>query len=107
MAIAGAIARRNIHAAAERDGEMRIIAANALALVEGFPRRLGCAGVLIAERDMTVNEVANRLNTGPPRPGLLEQLPGNVGQPVGLAVPAPEEVNDGVRRQVLDGVLRG
>src|ERR1700741_5431748 len=38
--VAGAIARGNVHAAAERDGKMRVVAANALAFIEDFRCRL-------------------------------------------------------------------
>src|SRR6202022_1256696 len=57
--IAGAIARRYVHAAAERDGQMRIVPAHALALVEGLPGRLRGAGVLVAECDVTMDEIAD------------------------------------------------
>src|SRR5215213_9064236 len=70
--IAGAIARRNVHAAAERDGEMGVIAADALAFRVSLPRRPGGARVLVSEGDVTVDEVANRLNSGPARRRLLE-----------------------------------
>src|SRR5206468_3776184 len=39
--IAGAIARRNVHAAAERDGEMRVVATHTLAFIEDLPGRHG------------------------------------------------------------------
>src|SRR5438552_3047562 len=41
--VAGAIAGRNVHAAAERDGEVRVIATHTLAFVEGLPGRHGRA----------------------------------------------------------------
>src|SRR3984957_1074211 len=84
--IAGAISRWNVHAAAERDGKVRIVAADTLALVEHFPRRHGRARVLIAERDMVVNEIADCLDPCPAGRRLLEQLPRNIEKPVGLAV---------------------
>src|SRR3954471_24986249 len=57
--VTGAIARRNVHAATEGDGEMGIVATDALAFVVGFPRRLGGARMLVAERDMAVHVVAD------------------------------------------------
>src|ERR1700688_775106 len=105
--IAGAISRRNVHAAAERDGKVRIVAADALALVEHFPRRHGRARMLVAECDMVVNEIADRLDPRPAGRRLLEQPPRNVGEPVGLAVAATKQIDQGVRRQFLNGVLRG
>src|SRR4029450_4987956 len=65
--IAGAIARRDIHAAAERDGEMGVVATDALAFLIGLPRRLAGTRVLISERDMTVHEIADRLDPRPAR----------------------------------------
>src|SRR6202171_2342773 len=38
-AVAGAIARRNVHAAAERDGEVREVATHTLAFIEDLPGR--------------------------------------------------------------------
>ena len=103
--IAGAIARRNVHAAAERDGEMGVVAADALALVVGFPRGLGGARMLVAERDVTMDVIADRLHPRPARRRILEQLPGDIRQPVGLAIPAAEQINQRIRRQVLDRML--
>src|ERR1700736_2042698 len=65
--ITSAVARRNVHAAAKCDGEVRIIAADAFPLVEGFKGRLGGTRVLVAERDMVVNKIADRLNPCPAR----------------------------------------
>src|SRR5262249_43274540 len=47
--IAGAVARRDVHAAAERDREVREVAADAAPLDHHLGRGLGGAGVLIAE----------------------------------------------------------
>src|SRR5215207_5696134 len=91
--IAGAIARRNVHAAAERDGEMGVIATDALAFCISLPRRPRGARVLVSEGDVTVDEVADRLNPGPARWCLLEQLPGDVRKPVGLAIAAAEQID--------------
>src|SRR5258708_17944792 len=68
--IAGAISRRNVHAAAERHGQVRIVAADALALVEYFPRRHGRAYVLVTECSVVVIEGANRLYSRPSRRSL-------------------------------------
>src|SRR5882724_3121776 len=76
--IAGAIARRNVHAAAERDRQMGIVAADAPAFIVGFPSRLGGAGVLVAECDVAMDEIADRLHPGPARLRVLEQFPGDV-----------------------------
>ncbi len=56
---------------------------------------------------MVVNEVANRLDPRPARGRLLEQFPCDIGKPVGFAVAAAEQVDQRIRRQILDGVLHG
>src|SRR5204862_7277353 len=86
--IARAIARGNVHAAAERDGEMGVIAADALAFRVSLPRRLAGARMLVSERDVTVHEIADRLDPRPARRRFLEQSPGNFRKPVGLAIAA-------------------
>ena len=60
MAIAGAIARQNIHAAAERDGEVRVVATHTLAPVEDLPGRHRGARMLVAEGDVPMDEIAER-----------------------------------------------
>src|ERR1019366_5535690 len=50
--VAGAVSRRNIHAAAEGDGEMRVVAADAGPFVECFRGTAGGAGVLVVEGNM-------------------------------------------------------
>ena len=52
-----------------------------------------------------MDEIADRLDARPPRWRLFEEVPGHVGQTVGLAVATAEEIDEGVRRQVLHGVL--
>src|SRR5206468_10476354 len=97
----------NIHAAAERNGEMRIIAADALAFLVRLPRRLGGARMLVAEDDVAMNEIADRLHPRPTRRRLLEQLPGDLRKPVGLAVAAAEQIDQRIGRQFFDPVLNG
>jgi hypothetical protein len=63
--IAGTIARRNIHASADGDGQLAIVAAYAGAFIECLPRRLGRTRILIAEGNMAVNVVADRLDALP------------------------------------------
>src|SRR5262249_47247550 len=59
--VAGAIARREVHAAAERNRQMREIAADAGSLVERFPGSFRRTSMPVAERDVMVNVVADRL----------------------------------------------
>ena len=54
MAIAGAIARRNIHAAAERDGEVRVVATHTLAFIEDLPGRHRGARMLVHAREKPI-----------------------------------------------------
>ena len=64
--IAGAITRRDVHAAAERHREMRKVAADAGALLVDVMRRLHVVGVLIAEGDVVVHEIDDGLHALPP-----------------------------------------
>src|ERR1700722_18107661 len=60
--IAGAIARGNVHAPAERDGEVREVAAYTNAFVHGIARAAGGTRIGITEPDLCVHEIANRLH---------------------------------------------
>ena len=55
------------------------VAADALALVEGLPGGPGRARVLVAEGDVAVHEVADRLDARPAEWRGAEQLPGGLG----------------------------
>src|SRR5262249_9539295 len=63
--VAGAIARRNVHAAAEGHGEMHVVATHALAFFEHLPGALGRARVLVAKGDVAMDEIANCLEPSP------------------------------------------
>ena len=77
--VAGAVARRNVHAPAKRYREVCVIAADAGPIVKGFQRRARHARVLIAEDDMTINIIADRLHAPPSRWRLSEELPRRFG----------------------------
>src|SRR6516164_3370537 len=94
--IASAIARRDVHAAAEGDRQMREIATHAGAVTITFPRRPAVAGVLVAEGDMAVDVVEDRLHPAPTEWRGLEQRPGDVGQPVGLAIAGGQQEHQSV-----------
>src|ERR1700730_12690401 len=81
--VAGAIARRNVHAAAERDGEVRVVATHTLAFIEDLPGRHRWARMLVAEGDVVMDEIADRLDARPPRWRLCKRYYGS-----GLRVPA-------------------
>jgi hypothetical protein len=61
--IAGAIARGNIHATTERDGEVREVSAYTNAFVHGIACAAGGTRIGITEPDLSVHEIANRLHT--------------------------------------------
>src|SRR4029077_9294395 len=103
--IAGTVSCRNVHAAAERNGQMRVVAANALALVEHVPGRLGCARVLIAKLNVIVDKIADRLNARPSGRLLLKELPGDIGQLVGFTIATAKKIHDRLCRQVLYRML--
>ena len=104
--IARAIARRNIHAAAKRDGKMRVVAAYAFAFLEGLERGFRNRE-LVAEGDVVVHKVADRLHAIPSRRRMAEQFPRIFGQAIRLAVAAAQKKQDGLGRQVFDRVLPG
>src|SRR5258705_9988394 len=105
--IAGAIARRNVHAATERDGEVRVVATHALAFIERLPGGFGRARMLVAESDVAMDEIADRLHTRPPGWRLFEEVPGHLGQAVRLAIATAEEEDQRLCRQILYRVLGG
>ena len=76
-------------------------------LVEGVQRRLRGAGMLVAEDDVVVHEVADRLHARPTQRRIREQFPRDVAQAVGLAVAAAQQEDESLFRQVLHVVLPG
>jgi hypothetical protein len=105
--VAGTVARRNVHAAAEGDGKVRVVPANAPGVVEDVEGRLCCTGVLVAEGDVAVDEIADGLDPVPTQGRLAKQVPGRFRQSVGLAVAAAKEKRQGFGGQVLNRVLTG
>src|SRR6202044_2337564 len=103
--IARAIPRGNIHASAKGDSEVCEIAADTTPLVERLP---GCSGgtrVFVAERDVIVNEIADRLDSSPARGGLSEQVPSDLQKFFRIAVAARKEKNEGLFGQILYRML--
>ncbi len=101
------VTRWNVHAAAQSDGEMGEVAANAHPLLIGFIGGAGGAGILIAERQMVADEIADRLNPSPAAKCRSEQLPSNVRKLVGFAITAAERKNQRVVWQSFDRDLFG
>ena len=73
--------------------------------LKGLQRRAGHAGVLVAERDMSVNVVADCLNAPPSRRCLPKEIPRRLGKPIGFAVAAAQEEDKRVLGQVWHGHL--
>ncbi len=106
--IAGAIARRDAHAAAERQRQMREVAAHAGALFVHIMRGFHVMRMLIAEGDVVMHERADRGDPPPTRRRVAEQRPRDIGQLVGLAVAARHQIEQHVVGQLIDRkLLRG
>ena len=103
--ISGAIARRDVHAAAQRDRQMGKVAAHPATFDQDVGGRPGRAGVLVAEADVGMDEIADRLHARPAERRVAEAGPGCCHQPLGLAVPAGQEKHERVVRQLRDLVL--
>ena len=73
--ITGAVARRDVHAAAQRDREVGEVAADAAPLGMRIPGGLGRAGMLVAEFDAIMDVIADRLHQRPALRNLPEQRP--------------------------------
>ena len=71
---------------------MRKVAANAGALLVDIVRRLHVMGVLVAEGDVVVDEVDDRLHPRPALRRVAEQRPGDVSELVGLAIAARHQI---------------
>ena len=94
VGVAGEIARRNVQRAAERDAEVREVAADAGALrhgVEGRRHRVGRAAQVL---DVVVDPVADGHDLLVRILDLPEQVPGQPAQPIGLAVAAGKQVRE-------------
>ena len=88
--VASAISRGNIHAPAERDGEMREVAAYANAFMHGIAGAAGGTRIGITESDLCVHEIANRLHALAATGHHPEIRPGEIGELVAIAIPALE-----------------
>ena len=101
------VAGRDVHAAAERDGEMGEVPAHADPFLEGLVGRAGRAGLLVVELDVPVDEVADGLDAGPAGCRRPEQIPSRLAEPIRLAITAAEEVDEALVGQGGDGALFG
>src|SRR5260370_42281226 len=82
------------------------VAAHAASFTENIHRCLGGARVLIAEGDVVVHEIADRLHPAPARQRRTEYGPRRVRQTVGLAITAAEQEDQALVREVRDRLLR-
>src|SRR6202000_476409 len=93
--IARAIARRNIHAPAQRDRQMSKDATDA----DPFLMAFGCGAVaprvLITELNTVVDIVADRLHALPCALDIAEERPGEIAEFLGVAVAAAEKKDQG------------
>src|SRR5690349_13911805 len=73
--VAGAVARWDIHAAAEGDSEMRVVPTDTDPFVESLRGAASGAGVLIVEGNMIMNIIANSLHARVAGGHAAEELP--------------------------------
>jgi hypothetical protein len=98
--IAGGVAGRDVQAAAECDGEMGEVPADADAFMHGVAGATSWARVGITEPDFGVNEIADRLHTQ--GAGQLSELrPGEIGELVAIAIAAREQEQQSSHRVVF------
>ncbi len=62
---------------------------------------------MIAKLDVLMREITHRLNPRPAGRQMTEQTPRISHQPLGFAIPAAEQINECVVRQLLNGMLLG
>lgn len=98
--VAGAVARWNVHAPAERNGEMREVAAYTNAFVHGIGGAAGGACIRITESDFSMHEIANRLHPLRATGHLPELRPGEVGELVAIAIPALKKEQQHIVRKI-------
>src|ERR1700744_4416697 len=84
--IASGVACRDIHGAAEGDGQMLEITADADALGEDIERCLGWARRYIVKAYFLVDPVTDSLHASPARGRLAEEFVGNVAEAVDFTI---------------------
>src|ERR1700731_1415248 len=105
--VTGDVARGNVHATAEGEGEMAEIAADAARIIVNVERGFGGIGEMVTKRDVVVDPIADRLDAGPARGGRTEELPGDVGKFVDFAVSAREKEGKRFAREIFKRMLDG
>ena len=97
----------NVHAAAEGNGEVGKVPADAHSLIICLPGSAGRARALVIEVDEIVDIVANRLNAGPARRRAAEELPCRIGKHVRLTIAATHQEYQRFLEQFFHRVLPG
>ena len=105
--VAEHVAGRDVQGAAEGDGQMRVVAADALAGPVGVGGRRPRVRRARHPGQVTVHEVDDGLDPAPARRQVPEALPGLVAELVGQAEAAGHDEAHDVVGQRLDGHLRG
>ena len=100
--VAGGVTRGNIQGAAEGDGQMLEVAADADAFSVDAERGANGIGELVAEDDLAVNPVTNRLNTLPAFGKAAEEFGGGVRQKIDFAVAAIHQKLQDVLREIFN-----
>ena len=103
--VTGAVAGRYVHAPAEGDGEMRVVAAHPGLVVKRFERRPRHPRMLVAERDVAGGRNRRLPGRGPLPAASPEKLPRRLRQAVGLAIPASQQEQQRLLGQILHGML--
>src|SRR4029077_4713961 len=89
--VPSAVSRRNIHATAESDREMRIVAADSGPFFERLQGAARGPGVLVVECNLIMNVIADSLHTRVPWSHVAEELPSCLSQPVSFTIPATQQ----------------
>ena len=98
--VTGGVASWDIKAAAEGDGRVRKIAADAKALADDFARRRIRAAAAPPVMDIAVKPVANRLDPREPVLKLAKLPKRKIHQPIGVAISARKRVAQERGRQI-------
>jgi len=78
------------------------VAADADAFLVPLERRAVTPRVVVTERNPLMRIIANRLHALPARCHMAEQRPGQIGQLLGVAIAAAEQIDQHIVRQFSD-----
>jgi hypothetical protein len=83
------------------------VPADANLFLMAFPGGSRRAGILVTVGHVLVCVIDDRLDALPARQGRSEQAPCDVGEPIGVAITAAEQIGENIGRQRLRCVLLG